>query len=164
MQSFLSDSQRGYEGSPVCLHLSEQSCCCWKPSAICCGDRRKDWCLWLAKVSGWRAMEAPWDDISHVRLTVLLWYLLIKALVVNGMPAGTTLRRVLLCEAPVPLQHLDHCCWISKVSVWMFCFRHRAEKSHCHVVIQIALEGNAVFELFFITLLYFYLQNHFKLW
>ena len=46
------------------------------------------------------------------------------------------------------------CCWILRVSVQMFWFGYRAEKSHCHVVLQITLERNAVFELFFITFLF----------
>lgn len=36
----------------------------------------------------------------------------------------------------------------------MFWFRYRAENSHCHFVLQITLEGNAVFGPFFITFLF----------
>lgn len=50
------------------------------------------------------------------------------------------------------------------LSMWTLGFRHRVGNSCCHIVLQTTLEGNAVFGLFLITLLYFYLQNPFKLW
>lgn len=160
MQNFLSDSWGSYEGGSVCLHLSEQSCC-WKPSAICCGHSWKGWGLWLAKLSGPKAMEESWDDISHCQAHSFTVAPLIKALGVSGIPAGATWRWSVALWSTSATTALLTAAEYGECQGE--CFVSGMGQGRCRVI-PITLQGNAVFELSFITLLCFYLQNHFRLW
>lgn len=57
---------------------------------------------------------------------------------------------------------LGHCHWIARVSVWMFSFGYRAENSHFHVVLNIALERNAVIWVIFHNSSVFLLAESFQ--